>query len=401
MSRAKKQLKRNNMRKNGAFAHKSNNAQPPKPIVKDEDARRKMKDAISLEQYNDAAGLLAELIGKKQFDPETMYLGAYAYFMSGDYKRAVDWIQNTLDFAPNHISARILLARICIMEDQTDKGLSVFDFVLGHYLKAMSDEQKDDAEDILFYYNTTEPEKLEADFPHIAKFLKGRAAKKADMRDSGNLGKESNKPLDALKSLKARIGSIKEEKEPTEPDQGKKPLSAAESLRALKEKLGRKAETVADNVSKAAGTAALKADLAAKEARDGISDAADSAAEATSGIRQRAAELHQDISEAVRKKQTIPPFDTGAKYDEILSEGIGTRAKCHALNSYAGVLYAAGFNEEAERYLDGAMHLDMDDQETIYNMAVLKKEQGDDDTAMKYAARLERTDFMLLRFLKK
>lgn len=381
MSRAKKQLKRNNMRKNGAFAHKSNNAQPPKPIVKDEDARRKMKDAISLEQYNDAAGLLAELIGKKQFDPETMYLGAYAYFMSGDYKRAVDWIQNTLDFAPNHISARILLARICIMEDQTDKGLSVFDFVLEHYLKAMSEEQKDDAEDILFYYNTTEPEKLEADFPHIAKFLKGRAAKKTDMKDSGNLGKESNKPLDALKSLKAKIGSIKDEKEPQEPDQGKKPLSAAESLRALKEKIGRKAQ----------------ADLATKEARDVISDAADSAAEATSDLRQKA----QDISEAVRKKQAIPPFDASAKYDEILSEGIGTRAKCHALNSYAGVLYAAGFNEEAERYLDGAMHLDMDDQETIYNMAVLKKEQGDDDTAMKYAARLERTDFMLLRFLKK
>lgn len=397
MSRARKQLKRSNMRKNGAFAHKSSNVQPPKPIVKDEDARRKMKDAISLEQYNDAAGLLAELIGKKQFDPETMYLGAYAYFMSGDYKRAVDWIQNTLDFAPNHISARILLARICIMEDQTDKGLSVFDFVLEHYLKAMSEEQKDDAEDILFYYNTTEPEKLEADFPHIAKFLKGRAAKKIDMKDSGNLGKESNKPLDALKSLKAKIGSIKDEKEPQEPDQGKKPLSAAESLRALKEKIGRKAETVADNVSKAAGNAALQADLATKEARDVISDAADSAAEATSDLRQKA----QDISEAVRKKQAIPPFDASAKYDEILSEGIGTRAKCHALNSYAGVLYAAGFNEEAERYLDGAMHLDMDDQETIYNMAVLKKEQGDDDAAMKYAARLERTDFMLLRFLKK
>ena len=36
------------------------------------------------------------------YDAETMYAGAYSYFMLGDYNRAAQWIKSTLAFAPKH-----------------------------------------------------------------------------------------------------------------------------------------------------------------------------------------------------------------------------------------------------------------------------------------------------------
>lgn len=114
---------------------------------------------------------LTELIEDKCYDPKALYLGAYSYFMQGDYVRAAALVNDALQFAPQDVEARILLARICMLEDRSDDGLAIFDFVLEHYADQLTTEQHDDVEDILDYYAQNDPEHIAKDFPHIAAFM--------------------------------------------------------------------------------------------------------------------------------------------------------------------------------------------------------------------------------------
>ena len=121
-------------------------------------------------EYEKSLEVLAELIKLKCYEPEVLYTGAFCYFMIGDYTRAADWVNNTLSYAPSHIDARILLGRICILEDRTEDGLSVLDFVLEHNRASLTAAQKDVLHDILNYYGKYEMEKMQAHYPHIASF---------------------------------------------------------------------------------------------------------------------------------------------------------------------------------------------------------------------------------------
>ena len=114
---------------------------------------------------------LTELINSGCYDPKALYLGAYSYFMQGDYVRAAALVNDTLQFAPQDVETRILLARICMLEDRSDDGLAIFDFVLEHYADQLTTEQHDDVEDILDYYAQNDPEHIAKDFPHIAAFM--------------------------------------------------------------------------------------------------------------------------------------------------------------------------------------------------------------------------------------
>lgn len=122
-------------------------------------------------EYADTINALAELVQAGGHDAVSLYMGAYSYFMLGDYIRAASMVQNVLTFDPNHIAARILLARICILEDRADDGLAIFDFVLEHYEGALTEQQREDIEDILEYYGRNEGGRLQADFPYVAAFL--------------------------------------------------------------------------------------------------------------------------------------------------------------------------------------------------------------------------------------
>lgn len=134
--------------------------------------KEKMDRQLQAEEYNEALSTLAEMVQTDAIEPELMYQGAYCYFMCGDYTRAAEWVNNTLQYAPQHIAARILLARICILEDRTDEGLAIFDFVLEHNLAGLREEQRGEIEEILEYYARNEKEHLCTDFPYIAAFMK-------------------------------------------------------------------------------------------------------------------------------------------------------------------------------------------------------------------------------------
>lgn len=133
--------------------------------------REELSTLFAEEKYSDVINKLAELVQAGDYDPEMLYAGAYSYFMIGDYERAAGMVENVLNFAPGHLAARILLARICILEDRTDDSLAIFDFVLEHSEAQLTQEQREDMEDILEYYGRNEADHLKAEFPHVAAFL--------------------------------------------------------------------------------------------------------------------------------------------------------------------------------------------------------------------------------------
>lgn len=126
---------------------------------------------MNQEAYGEALDVLAEMIQHQAYDAEDMYRGAYCYFMTGDYRRAAQWLTNTLSFAPAHVEARLLLARICILEDRADDGMAIYDFLLEHYPQALQPEQREDMQDILEYYVEEDKERVAQRFPYVAAFM--------------------------------------------------------------------------------------------------------------------------------------------------------------------------------------------------------------------------------------
>lgn len=135
------------------------------------DYEARLQALMNEENYGEALDVLAEMIKNDAYEPEDMYKGAYCYFMTGDYRRSAQWLTNTLSFAPDHVAARLLLARICILEDRTDDGMAIYDFILEHYPQQLQPEQREDMQDILEYYVEEDKERVSAQFPYVADFM--------------------------------------------------------------------------------------------------------------------------------------------------------------------------------------------------------------------------------------
>lgn len=146
------------------------NAQQGKAASLDE-MKRELAAQMADEEYGEALGTVAAMIEAGMQDADAFYDAAYSYFMSGDYERATEWVDNTLRFAPQHVGARILLARICLLEERTADGLAIFEFVLKNYGAALSTEERYDIEEALDYYGTAKGDEIRADYPAIAQFL--------------------------------------------------------------------------------------------------------------------------------------------------------------------------------------------------------------------------------------
>ena len=84
-----------------------------------DETKRKLVVQMADEEYGEALGTVAAMIEQGIEDPDAFYDASYAYFMSGDYERATQWVDNTLRLAPQHLGARILLARICFLQERT------------------------------------------------------------------------------------------------------------------------------------------------------------------------------------------------------------------------------------------------------------------------------------------
>lgn len=127
-----------------------------------------LEQKLASEEYAEVINDLAELIEKKCYDADTMYAGAYSYFMLGDYKRAADWVNNTLRFAPQSLKARVLLARLCFIDGRDSDGLSVLEFVAGNYAATLTDAEKEDIKNIASFYVYSDEAGIKANYPALA-----------------------------------------------------------------------------------------------------------------------------------------------------------------------------------------------------------------------------------------
>ena len=126
---------------------------------------------MKVEEYNLVIENLAELLKNKVYDADAMYAGAYSYFMLGDYKRAADWINNTLSYAPNHIQVRVLLARLCLLEERVDDAMALYEYVLEHGAKSLEASVVEEISIVGEGYSGQKARSIEADYPEIAKLI--------------------------------------------------------------------------------------------------------------------------------------------------------------------------------------------------------------------------------------
>lgn len=130
--------------------------------------RRQFNTCFEQGDYADVINMLAKIVESGQQTPEDLYRGAFSYFMVGDYARAAGMVSTVLSLAPENVDARILLARLCLLEDRAEDALAIFDFLFEHVAGGFTAEQSDQLEDLLAYYLENERKQICRDFPHIA-----------------------------------------------------------------------------------------------------------------------------------------------------------------------------------------------------------------------------------------
>lgn len=136
---------------------------------------------IAEEKYAEAINEMAQLVQDKCMDSRFMYNCAVCYFMMGDYERAGQWVSNTLSVKGDSVKARILLGRLCLLEERVNDALTIFEFVIANLSAKLDDEDKEDLEAVLEYYGSVEKELIVGEFPGIANFL--GLTKEADVEE--------------------------------------------------------------------------------------------------------------------------------------------------------------------------------------------------------------------------
>ena len=321
-----------------------------------EQLRQTVKQHFEAEEYPDTINTLAELVQAGGHDAESLYMGAYSYFMTGDYVRAAQMVDTILQLAPQHVAARILLARVCILEDRTDDGLAIFDFVLEHDEKVLTEQQREDVEDILEYYGRNEREHIVSDFPHVAQFL----GLQAEAQETASEPAEQA----AVTPQAAMTVSI-----PATGQGTQIPVQGAE-----------------------AAPAAVAEQLVPEEA----------ASAAPSITPQPPTETEAAAAPAAPAPEEVPTdAEVQDKLAEIMGQPISLREKVRVLNAFAGGLFVDGSYAAAGACLRQALQIDGQDTMTLRNLAVLLHAQGEQDKALAVAAQLPGTDFLLLDHLRR
>lgn len=139
--------KRSRKIKRSQQSQKNNEIRQETKIMKAE-----ITELLAKEKYVEVIEELAKMIQAKCYDADTMYAGAFSYFMLGDYKRASAWVNNTLTYDAKNVNARVLLARLCFLENRVTYGLAICNFIMQYYSNNLNDEQQHDLEDLVSMY---------------------------------------------------------------------------------------------------------------------------------------------------------------------------------------------------------------------------------------------------------
>lgn len=305
-------------------------------------AEEKMRSQMDQAQYAPALETLAQIIKQKEVRPEFLYDGAYAYFMLGDYERAAAWINNTLSYDPANVRARLLLARICLLEKRSEDGLAIFDFVLEHDIDLLKPAEKEEIKKMVSYAVHADEEHVRRNFPALAKFsnIVGRAKPESTIEVEDSVTESAS----ILQALKRKIAAA--EARGAEP-----PVMENSPAEVLQPETGRETE------------------------------AEDEAVLETMSEADEKSKVETQIQEALQQKSTL-------------------QEKIRLLNLLAGGYFCAHSLEAAEKLLSEALKISIDDI-TLRNMALLQQDMGKQEKALQFAAQMQRTDFLLLRILRK
>ena len=370
--------------------------------TRQENARweEKLKKQMAAGQYAEAIETLAELVKGNDIKPEFMYDAAYAYFMVGDYERAGQWINNTLTYEPGNIPVRILLARLLILQEREDDGLAIFDFVLDKGLASLTEEQKDEIEEIVEFYGRSEREKVQRNYPHIAAFLKLEAAAPGT-RDVGSI----------LASLKAKVAAageaagnaVEEATAAVKPALAAGAAKAGEAAAAIKPELEARAEAAAKKPAEILASLKKRIAEVSSERKAAEPSASASPSEKFEAPPAPAASSAASATTATAvAKAPAPPSVAAAELvkENIRRKNLPAADQAELLNSFAGGYYYQGDLAAAEALLTAAIELGEPADGTLRNMALVQMELGKREEALHIASRMKLADFPLLRLLR-
>ena len=370
--------------------------------TRQENARweEKLKKQMAAGQYAEAIETLAELVKGNDIKPEFMYDAAYAYFMVGDYERAGQWINNTLTYEPGNIPVRILLARLLILQEREDDGLAIFDFVLDKGLAALTEEQKDEIEEIVEFYGRSEREKVQRNYPHIAAFLKLEAAAPGT-RDVGSI----------LASLKAKVAAageaagnaVEEATAAVKPALAAGAAKAGEAAAAIKPEIEARAEAAAKKPAEILASLKKRIAEVSGERKSAEPSASASPSEKFEALPAPMASSAASATTATAAaKAPAPPSVAAAELvkENIRRKNLPAADQAELLNSFAGGYYYQGDLAAAETLLTAAIELGDPADGTLRNMALVQMEMGKREEALRIASRMKLADFPLLRLLR-
>lgn len=344
-----------------------------KKITELEQQLRRHMEAEEYAEVLDSLAELVQLVKTNEINPEFLYNGAYSYFMLGDYERASRWVENVLSFDAGNIPARILLARICILEDRVDDGLAIFEYVLKNGKNQLTDANREEIEDIVSYYVRRDEDKIRKQYPSIAAFV-GNQGSEENTAPKETQSDPQSSARDILKALKNKIDAAKTPEQPksvpeTSPQPETKPAesgsSAREILQALREKV-------------------LK--------HETNSSSPDTPREAPTSTDQ--------LTENTTSPKQIQDDDIEQKKRDVMEKKISIPEKIRILNALAGGYYYQGALFASKSLLMAALELDCCDITTITNMAWTLIDLGEKEKAAQLATQAQITDFSLIRILR-
>lgn len=372
--------------------------------------REEVTRLIDEGKYADAVDLIAELVSDKVVDADLCCQLATCYFMTGDFDRAGKWIENTFFYSPGHLGSRMLLGRLCLMENKIEDAFKIFEYILQHYSGVLTEDDRITIEDSLFAYYRLEEDNIRKNYPLLAKFMDISPAEEPDEEDAV----PRNEP-DAREELPA-------------PEEAK-PKITVMSLDDIKKNIttavSGSAKVIKDSLSDAVALGREAVQEKAGEVKDSVWE---KAGEVSDSVREKVAEVREQIGsidsgsikktldslkerisadakadEAEAPKAGASPAPETVEYDPdeetpetIIGRSITLTAKLRLLNFFAGAHYVDGSTAKALDFLTAALAIDENDEATVKNLAVVKAARGDREGALQLAAQLPAADLALL-----
>jgi len=119
-----------------------------------EEAKKGLETFKESGQYEEGLLVIIDLLQQGIYDVDIIYMAAELYFMAADYDRAALWVNKTFDVCPGHLAGKLLLARICMLEDRESDAEAIIKVLLGSATAGdLTMEQQSQLKEIAEYFN--------------------------------------------------------------------------------------------------------------------------------------------------------------------------------------------------------------------------------------------------------